>query len=97
MRKVLCDCLGMVERKIKNGTVTIGDVRAMFDALNSGVGIDASVKEIAGYYGKSEVNVRSVIKRKLISKPKRKVYYNFSELCRKVPNSWRVIHSDKDD
>ena len=97
MRDVLCDCLGLIERKIQTGRVTVSDVRSMMDSLCSGIGIDASIKEIAGYYNTSEVNARSLIKRKIFSKPKRRVYYNFTEICRKVPRSWRGTISNKDD
>ena len=97
MRDVLCDCLAFVGNKIKDGTVTIEDVRSMFETVMSSTGAMASIKEIARYYGKSEVNVRSVIKRRVLGKPVRRVYYNFSEVCRKVPESWRVRPSSKDD
>ena len=96
MREVLCDCLGIIEKKIKDGTVTVGDIRTMVETLSSGVGVDASIREIAGYYGQSEVNVRSLIKRKIIGKPKRRVYYDFTEICSKVPQSWHVKLSHKD-
>lgn len=97
MRDVLCDCLGMIELKIKSGSVTIGDLKSILEALAASVGIKASAKEIAEYYGESEVNVRSLIKRRLISKPQRRVYYNFSELCKKVPKSWHIKSCDKDE
>lgn len=97
MREVLCDCLGIISQKVRNGSITITDIRTLTDALFSGSEIDASVKEVAGYYGQSETNVRSLIKRKILSKPKRKVYYNFTEICRKVPKSWHRTSSNTDD
>lgn len=97
MRDVLCDCFAFVGNKIKDGTVTIEDVRSMFEIVMSSTGARASIKEIARYYGKSEVNVRSVIKRRVLGKPVRRVYYDFSEVCRKVPESWHVRPSSKDD
>lgn len=97
MRDVLCDCLAFVGNKIKDGTVTIEDVRSMFETVMSSTGARASIKEIARYYGKSEVNVRSVIKRRVLGKPVRRVYYDFSEVCRKVPASWRITADSKDD
>lgn len=97
MRDVICDCLGMISHKVRNGSVTLTDIRTMFDTLCSGLGIDASIREVAGYYNKPEVNVRSIIKRKVLSKPKRRVYYNFTEICRKVPRLWRKTLLDRDD
>lgn len=96
MREVLCDCLGLIEHKIKNGSVTISDIRTMVDTLVSSVGVDATIKEVAGFYNTSEVNVRSLIKRRIMRKPKRRVYYDFREICRNVPKSWHAKASDSD-
>ena len=97
MREVVGDCFGFIGHKIKDGTVTVDDVRSMFETVISSTGAKASIKEIASYYNKSEVNVRSVIKRRVLGKPRRRVYYDFSEVCRKVPASWRATANDKDD
>lgn len=38
MRDVLCDCFAFVGNKIKDGTVTIEDVRSMFETVMSSTG-----------------------------------------------------------
>lgn len=97
MRDLLGECLCFIGGKIKDGTVTAGDVRTMFDTLSSTVGVDASIREVARHFNQSEVNVRSLIKRRIVGKPRRRVYYDFREVCRKVPASWHGKRSDKDD
>lgn len=96
MRDLLCECACFIGRKIKDGTVTASDVRTMFDTLSSTCGVDASIREIARHFGQSEVNVRSLIKRRILGKPRRRVYYDFNEVCRKVPSSWLAKRSLKD-
>lgn len=97
MREVLCECLGLIENKIKDGSVTVSDIKSMVETLASSVGVDATVKEVAGFYNTSEVNVRSLIKRRILKKPKRRVYYDFREICRNAPKSWHAKSSGLDD
>ena len=97
MRELLCECLRFIERKIEDGKVTINDIRTMTETLCSTLGIDATIKDIANFYDTSEINVRSLIKRRILGKPKRRVYYDFREIAEKVPAKWHGKHSRTDD
>ena len=95
MRELLCECLEFIGKRIKDGTVTAGDVKAMAGTLMSCVGVKATISELAGWFGQSEVNVRSLIKRRVTGKPTRRVYYDFNEVSTKAPESWRARPSRK--
>ena len=48
-----------------------------------------TIEDIAKYYNKTPNNVRVVINRRLLSKPKRKVLYSFTDFAKIVPDSWK--------
>jgi len=47
-----------------------------------------TVEDFAKYCEKPEVEVRKVINRKVLDKPKRRVYYRFIPFIRSIPNKW---------
>ena len=65
MRDTLADMLGILEYKVRNDAISSEDVRAILTTLEAGGGVRATVSDIAGYYHKSEADVRNVIHRNL--------------------------------
>ena len=59
--------------KLDNNLCTPEEIRSVGRMVGGNVEMDASIKELAEFFGKPEVNVRVVINQKLIAKPKRKV------------------------
>ena len=57
-------------------------------AIREGGGIRATVRDLAGYYGQSENNVRHVINRNLLPAPERRVYHDFAAFRKRVPPGW---------
>lgn len=58
----------------------------------------ASIKDLANFFGVSEANVRSTINRKLIEKPRRRVYYRFQSFLKIAPERWRnsrIVNGEK--
>lgn len=90
MREALADMLGVLEYKVRNGVMCSDDVRAIIMTLESGGGIRATVSDLAGYYHKSEADVRNVIHRNYLPKPVRRVSYDFGHFRNVVPKSWHV-------
>ena len=94
MREALGEFLGILQYKVKHGVMNADDVRAILSAIETVGGISATVSDLAGFYHTSEVNVRSVIKRRVFRKPVRRVYYDFGEFRSAVPETWhdRACH-----
>lgn len=94
MREALGEFLGILQYKVKHGVMNADDVRAILQAIEAGGGVSATVSDLAAFYHTSEVNVRSVIKRRVFRKPVRRVYYDFWEFSRVVPATWhdRACH-----
>lgn len=89
MREALADTFGILEYKTRNGVISSDDVRAILTAMEAGGGIRATVADLAGFYQRSEAEVRNVIHRRYLPKPVRRVTYDFGTFREAVPNSWR--------
>ena len=87
-RKILAEMLGFVKHRVENGWFTMEEM-SMLGHFADSVPIYATVEDLASYYGKSETAIRSVIHRKMMSKPKRRVLYDFHEFQRVIPDKWR--------
>ena len=74
--------------KLDNNLCTPEEIRSVGRMVGGNVEMDASIKELAEFFGKPEVNVRVVINQKLIAKPKRKVLYPFIKFLKVVPRKW---------
>lgn len=88
LRDALADFLGMLAHKARTGQLTDDDASVLYRAIHDAGGIRATVRDIAGYYGQTETNVRHVINRNLLPAPVRRVYYDFTALRKVVPARW---------
>ncbi len=86
----IIEVLDLFGSKLKNGGCTKEQTDAVYKVMTENMDIFATADEIASHFGKTKDAVHSIIKNKLISKPKRNVtLYNFKEFCKKIPSSWR--------
>lgn len=97
MRDALADFLGILQEKVRRGCLTVDDMRAILTALEAGGGVSATIEDLASFYKTTPVNVRSVIKRRVFAKPKRRVYYDFGTFRQAVPEKWRKRRYQSDD
>ena len=93
IREALADMLDLISYKVKNGAMSEDDVAAILSLIRSGGGIKATVKDLAGFYGQKEDNVRHVLHRGFMPKPERRVYYDFKAFRQLVPDKWHNRHS----
>lgn len=87
--QLLSEFLDFLKYKIDNGLLTLGEVEGLRAMFFSNLPLSGTAEEIAGYYHRSEQDVRNVIHRKLLAKPVRRVHYSFDDFQRIVPESWR--------
>ena len=88
LRDALADFLGVLSHKARTGELTDDDTAVIYRAIRDAGGIRATVRDIAGYYGQSETNVRHVISRNLMPAPQRRVYYDFAAFRKAAPPRW---------
>ena len=88
IRDALADFLGILSHKARTGQLNADDAAAIYRAICDAGGIRATVRDLAGYYGQSENNVRHVINRNLLPAPERRVYHDFAAFRKRVPPGW---------
>lgn len=75
--------------KLKSGKCTQQETDSAAKALVSNIEIDGTISDFAKFFNVSESNVRAVIARKLLAKPKRVLLYPFHKFLQIIPESWR--------
>ena len=85
----LATLLEFTTERAKSGQMSLEEVKSWLDVLLEHSTLWATVEELADFFGQSERNVRSLINRRYVGKPKRRVYYSFNQFSKIVPKSWK--------
>lgn len=81
--------LDYYKQRIMNDGCTMEEINSATKALEENLPVSGTISDFAKFYGKSEVNIRATIARKLLDKPKRVLLYRFHPFQKIVPKSWR--------
>lgn len=87
-RKFLSEFLGFLKYKVDNDLLTLDEVEQMVNVIRRDIEIGGTSEDFAKHFRQSPVNVRCVISRKYIGKPKRKVIYSFNKFLGIIPDKW---------
>jgi hypothetical protein len=87
--ELLIEILEFYIFKLKAGKCTQQEAESATKTIVSNMEIDGSISDFAKFYNVSESNVRAVIARKLLAKPKRILLYPFHKFIQIIPESWR--------
>lgn len=90
LQEALDAALESFRRRLHNGGLTADDLRAIFNLFAASGGVSVTVSDLAELYGTSETAVRSVIKRRIDTRPRRRVHYNLLEFIKVAPRKWRI-------
>ena len=91
-KKYLSEILDYYKYKIDNDLCTMEEIEETSRLLQENMAVHGTIEDLARFYGVTEAKVRNTINRKMIEKPKRRVYYRFISFMKIVPNKWRKIH-----
>lgn len=89
IKSYLTEVLEFYLYKVKTNGCTMEEMNSVLHMLEENMGVNGTVEDFAKFYGQSEQNVRTTISRKMIAKPKRKVFYPFYKFLKIVPDKWR--------
>lgn len=96
--KILTEILDYYKYKVQNGLCTMEEMNAVISVLEENMDIHGTIGDFAQHYGKSKDAVNSVIKNKLLAKPKRNVtLYPFHAFRKVIPERWRTKSIKSDD
>lgn len=87
--KILTEILEYYRYKVQNGLCTMEEMNSVISVLEENMDIHGTIGDFARHYKKTESNVRTVISRKLIAKPKRCLLYPFHAFRKIIPDSWK--------
>lgn len=81
--------LQFIEYQINEDKCTDDQIESWHKILSDNLKVDATISNISNFYGQSESNVRNVISRRMVEKPKRLVLYNWFKFTKIMPDSWK--------
>ena len=87
-KQYMSEILGFYKYKVDNNLCTLDELEQASKVVKKDMDIEASIKDIAEFFGKPESHVRNTIARNIISKPKRGIKYSFKEFLKIAPKSW---------
>lgn len=89
VKEILSDFFGYLKYKVDNDRFTLEEEQALIRLIENNIPLVGTSEDFAKYYNQPQVNVRSVITRRMLEKPKRMVVRSFSSFCKIIPSSWR--------
>ena len=88
-KKILKEFLEFLMYKVEHDGFTLEEMQALVGFFEGCVPLSATADDLAKYYKRSPEAVRAVVSRKLRSKPKRRVMYDFNEFRKVAPDKWK--------
>lgn len=89
MKQLLIDILDFLRFQLVNDHCTAEQMKAIHDSLTKEIAVEATADDLAKFFGQSKENVRNVLSRSPMPKPKRRVYYSFISFLKHIPKTWR--------
>lgn len=87
-KRFLSDFLGFLKYKVDNDSLALEEEQAIVRLIEENLPLYGTTDDFAGYFRQPASNVRNVISRRMLSKPRRRVMYSFLDFCKIVPDKW---------
>ena len=88
-KQILSEFLSFLKFKIDNDLLTMEEVDSLAHTIEEGLTIRGTVDDLSKFYDQPKTNISSLINRRLVAKPLRRVFYSFNAFRKIVPESWR--------
>lgn len=95
-KRVILEVLDYLRYQVENDRCTPSEIRSFGKMIEDNLDIECTTQDIAERYNQSPSNVRNVLTRNFMPKPKRRVYYSFSKFIKFIPKRWVRSVSDAD-
>ena len=93
-KKIVLEFLSFLRYKVKNDLLTMEEVESLARMLEESLTVKGTIEDLARFYNQPSKNVTTVISRRMLDKPTRRVFYSFNAFRRIVPSTWKY-HSGK--
>ena len=88
-KRIVLEFLDFLKYKVENDLLAMEDIDSIASAIKENLKIVGTLDDLSTFYGQSKTNVSPVIKRRMIQKPQRRVYYSFNAFSKIVPEKWK--------
>lgn len=88
LKCLLLDQLDYFRDRIANDRLTLEEIESITRIFANHLHLLGTADDFARFYGQSRTNVSSVLNRRMIEKPIRRVYHSFNAFQRIIPASW---------
>lgn len=95
-KRIVLEFLDFLSYKVRNDSLTMEETESLAKAFMENVTLSGTTDDFAKFYGQSKENVKVVINRKLLSKPRRTVLYSFNAFRKVIPQRWRESNKNYD-
>ena len=89
LKNSLSEIIGFIKYKVDNDLCTPEEIESVARMAQENLELYSTIEDLAKYYGVPESKVRNTINRKMLEKPKRRVYYRFLSFMKIAPDKWR--------
>lgn len=87
---LLSSFFGFLKDQIDNDCLSMEDFEALVSVVENDLSLSGTSDDFARYFHKTPVAVRSILSRRLLPKPKRRVMHDFKAFVKVAPDSWFV-------
>ena len=87
---LLSSFFGFLKDQIDNDCLSMEDFENLVSVVENDLSLKGTADAFARYFHKSPVAIRSVLSRRLLPKPTRRVTYDFKSFLKQAPDSWFV-------
>lgn len=94
-KQILLEFLAFLQFKVENDLLTMEEIQSFINTLDANITVLGTIDDFAAFYNQSRTNISSVIHRRMIEKPVRKVYYSFKAFRKIVPERWHKINEHR--
>lgn len=88
-KKIVLEFLDFLKYKVENDLLTMEDINSIAEVIKEDLKIVATIEDLAAFYCQPSGNVWTLINRRMIQKPQRRVYYSFNAFQKIVPEKWK--------
>lgn len=91
LKSTLSEFLSFLKYKVDNDLLTMEEVESLAHTIEEGLTVRGTTDDLANFYGQPKTNISSLISRKMVKKPVRRVYYSFKAFRKIVPEKWKKV------
>ena len=88
-KDIVLEFLSFLHFKVNNDLLTMEEIESMARVMEENLTVVGTAEDLSRFYNQPRTNISSVLHRKVLAKPVRKVYYSFNAFRKVVPSKWR--------